>query len=629
MGHLVEKYTDAYFLRANEQGEILPYGVEGIESFIKGELREHDREILEHVKFAGANVLEFGFGRGETIKYAWEQGVRSYIGVDFSQAACRIAQEFLDKFSISGPEIVNSDAVEFVRGYSRKYQEGQQKSLDIVMMLDFIEHVPRVEVSEILALLRPCLSDTAVIVVNTPDFLFDNDVISEGLNEQGKDSSDFIEETQGMHCNRYTLESLRNFFAGLGYQAISRGHYFVLSTGDDNDWTGEGGYSQCWNEAYKRGCLLKNEWPRENFESAYQQVAKPELHKFKEGNLNGIALYSTNSYLEYYQNGNYDDFLTNYIAQHDLIGKVVFDLGSFVGANSLQFSRMVGTQGTVCAFEPNPFNRDRLRLNISENPDIGDRIRVFPFAVSDAPGTTNFRIHRDVDAGISSASFMDGAHTTLPEETLDTLGFTEVEVDVCTIDEFVERTGLVPCCMKIDIEGAEHLALFGAMKTLEAYHPILLIELHSIFCTAQVFNTLAKLGYAIELLHVEPDGRCFIGASSNPSLLQNRTMALGSALQQSAQIDTLRLEMSQLRKKSEALAVTNKALVVEINAAREENFSLEQNLKNSRNEVDILKRQQADLLATADSLQASLLRYQMLPIIRLARKVRRMLGQGH
>lgn len=633
LGHLVEKYTDAYFLRKNEQDEILPYGVEGIESFLKGELREHDQEILEHIKFTDANVLEFGFGRGETIKYIWEQGVHSYVGVDFSPSACRIAKEFLEKFSICGPEIICADAVEFIRNFRRNERQEHHNSIDIVMMLDFIEHVPRAEVAELLDLLKPLLSDTAVIVVNTPDFLFDNDVISEGLNEHGSDSSDVVEETRGMHCNRYTLESLRCFFTKLGYNPISRGHYFVLEMENEGGWKGETSYGQCWEGARNRGCWLKGDWPRERFETAYELIEIPELYHFEEGNLQGISLYLTKTYLEYYQYGNYDAFLYNYVSKYDLVGKTVFDLGAFVGVNSMQFARLVGSKGTVCAFEPNVFNRDRLRLNVSENPDLDGRIRIFPYAVSDVVGTANFKLHRNVDAGISSASYMDGAHTTLPEEKLRELGFTDVEVDVCTIDEFVERSGYVPHCIKIDIEGAEHLALLGALKTLKKHHPILLVELHSIFCTVMLFNALSPLGYVIELFYVEPDGRCFIGANAEGTTIQS-TISHDQAARD-IQADITRLELGLLKEKCEAGDKISRAMAKELNSMRDENLTLKGRLSASDDETSRLKGQLVELQqhieeqqATITSQQAHLLRYQMFPVIRVIRRLRRMLARS-
>ncbi|AMO37800.1 hypothetical protein AC731_013155 [Thauera humireducens] len=486
------------------------------------------------------------------------------------------------------------------------------------MMLDFIEHVPRAELVEILTALRPCMSASAVVVVNTPDFFVDNDVVTEGLNELGRDSSDFVAETQGMHCNRYTLDSLRQFFAGLGYLAVSRGHYFVLATTPQNNWLGELSYRQLWNEARDRGCRLAGAWPRESFEVPYPVAETPELKTFGEGNLSGVSLYVTKSYEEYYRNGNYDDFLSEYLTRFDLSGQTVFDIGAFVGANTLQFSRMVGEGGLVCSFEPNPFNRDRLRLNLSENPHLDERVRVFPFAVSDQEGQINFRLHRNVDAGISSASYIDGAHTTMTDVELSNFGFTDVSVDVCTIDEFVERTAFSPKCIKLDIEGAEHLALFGAAKTLATHRPILLIELHSTFCAATVINTLAKFGYTSEVLFVEPDGRCFIGSNSAaPIDAKPETGVL------QLKFDTLRAEMAHIRRKSEADAAR-------LSASTQECSSLKLELAGANDRVRELEVQQLDLQRRFNeqqvilaSVQANLLRYQLFPIIRLARKIKR------
>lgn len=288
----------------------------------------------------------------------------------------------------------------------------------------------------------------------------------------------------------------------------------------------------------------------------------------------------------------------------------------------MQFAGMVGVNGMVCAFEPNPFNRDRLRLNLSENPHLDERVRVFPFAVSDQGGQVSFRLHRNVDAGISSASYMDGAHTTLAEQTLADLGFTNVTVDVCTIDAFVERTGHVPSCMKIDIEGAEHLALFGAVRTLTVHRPVLLMELHSTFCAATVVNTLANLGYAVELLHVEPDGRCFIGA--NP-VAGGSTAA--EALPQQQHFETLRRELAMLRQKGEADAAR-------LDASTRENGNLKSALAKANDGAQALTCQLLDLQQRFDeqqaslaAVQASLLRYQLFPVIRLARKLKRIFSK--
>ncbi len=45
-------------------------------------------------------------------------------------------------------------------------------------------------------------------------------------------------------------------------------------------------------------------------------------------------------------------------------GAVVFDVGANCGASALLFSRAVGTDGRVHAFEPDPVNREMLRRNV-------------------------------------------------------------------------------------------------------------------------------------------------------------------------------------------------------------------------------------------------------------------------
>lgn len=656
MGYLVEKYNEAYFLRKDADGNVLPYGVEGIESFDKGDLRHHDLEILSRINFEAANVLEFGFGRGESIKYIWEQKAHSYIGVDFSEAACNIARDFLAKFSIVGPEIRCADALDFARNYAAEIIKNNAQKIDVLVMLDFVEHIPRAELVELLQTLRPVLADKAVVVVNTPDFACDNDVIADGLNQECADSSDFIPETQGMHCNRYTLNSLRYFFKKLGFSAISRGHYFTLAAATENVWNGEFSYRKHWDDARIRGVPLRGGWLPESFEIAYQLKEQAKLHHFNDGNLQGIRLYVVSSYLEYYNGGYYDKFLTDFLAKYDLSGKVIFDLGAFVGINSMQFARLVGAEGIVCAFEPNPFNADRLALNISENPELSDRIRVFPLALSNEAGSFKFKAHRNVDDGISSASYLDGAHTTMADSQLSQLGFTNIEVNATTIDEFVQHTKLIPSCIKIDIEGAEHLALAGATQTLIQHHPVLLIELHSIFCVIATLKVITPLGYVAELLHIEPDGRCFIGA-----VVAKGKSTSWSDDSQSGISDLLSLEMKALEliaTKSKLVAVSQAAELLgdenrriatqnqqlindrqtldseiqdlsgqvqrsnnDIQQLSSENLRLAEEIQQRSLELQQANQAVSQLQTVNASLAASLYRYQMFPVIRVARKI--------
>ncbi|MFC1848228.1 class I SAM-dependent methyltransferase [Chloroflexota bacterium] len=193
-----------------------------MEEFWMGGIRKVDKDILERIGFRGKNVLDLGFGRGEAIKYALENGARKVIGVDFSEDACSIAREHLEKYDLSA-EIYCEEALDFFQSYiARKEVE----PFDIVLMLDFIEHIPRFELTKILWLMRRVLSPRVVVAINTPVYPVDNDVIAAGFDPRAKCSSDDFEETAGMHCNRYTRKSLRHYMNANGFKALS-GHLFV------------------------------------------------------------------------------------------------------------------------------------------------------------------------------------------------------------------------------------------------------------------------------------------------------------------------------------------------------------------------------------------------------------------
>src|SRR5690242_9844515 len=217
MGFAREKYTKAYFLRRDELGIPTNYGVIGIEEFEKGGIRPQDKALLEPIDFKARTVLELGFGRGEALKYALDHGATRVVGVDFSADAVAIARTFLEKHRLAA-ELVCSDALEFVRCE-------KQGGFEVVLLLDVIEHVPRSELRLLLGQMHRILRTRAVLVVNTPVFGADNDVLSEGLKQRARDESDDYPETAGMHCNRYTKASLKRFMRACGYAAIG-GHFF-------------------------------------------------------------------------------------------------------------------------------------------------------------------------------------------------------------------------------------------------------------------------------------------------------------------------------------------------------------------------------------------------------------------
>lgn len=132
-------------------------------------------------------------------------------------------------------------------------------------------------------------------------------------------------------------------------------------------------------------------------------------------------------------------------------GMTVVDVGSGRGYFSLIAARLVGSEGRVFAFEPEPSNYGWLVKYIT----INGFKNILPIkkAVSDKKGTTKLHLDR-VDIGRHSIVFEEGRDDYVKVETI-------------SLDDFFEENQILPDVVKMDIEGAEVLALKGMRRTIE------------------------------------------------------------------------------------------------------------------------------------------------------------------
>ena len=73
-----------------------------------------------------------------------------------------------------------------------------------------------------------------------------------------------------------------------------------------------------------------------------------------------------------------------------------------------------------------------------------------------------------------------------------------------SLDDFVRQTGQSIEFIKMDVEGAETAVLRGAVQTLRAFHPSMIVELHndpSQKGPHPAISLLEELGYEIEWLN--------------------------------------------------------------------------------------------------------------------------------
>lgn len=156
-------------------------------------------------------------------------------------------------------------------------------------------------------------------------------------------------------------------------------------------------------------------------------------------------------------------------------GSVFYDVGAHVGYVSLVAAKWVGPEGRVVAFEPLPLNIRYLKKHIEINRE--DNVELFPVAVSDRCGEQRF----DIAGGTGRGRIADGTGVPITTVSLDAL---------CAGGRIPP-----PSVIKMDVEGAELLALTGASETIRKYRPAILLSTHGEQVKQQCEKLLQSFGY--------------------------------------------------------------------------------------------------------------------------------------
>jgi len=263
--------------------------------------------------------------------------------------------------------------------------------------------------------------------------------------------------------------------------------------------------------------LIRNFFRRIDFKGIYKRsVSSSRWLEVIGGPLQGhymlLNLSSTAIWQKEMQEGSYDSFIYEVLDEFGPItGATIWDIGAHIGYHSLAFAALVGPSGHVVAFEPNPYNSERLGQHLERNEDLGKRITLKTCALSNVDGEEDFIFSPEIDDGRSSGSHLHQAF--VPESPRAYQSFSQIKVKVVTADTLL-REGSVPApsIIKIDIEGAEALVLAGAQHLLTSLRPVLLIEVHHIIAMHDTLNILLRLGYHTKVLNEAPNSpsRCFI-----------------------------------------------------------------------------------------------------------------------
>ena len=177
----------------------------------------------------------------------------------------------------------------------------------------------------------------------------------------------------------------------------------------------------------------------------------------------------------------------------------VLDVGANIGFHAVLFGRGV-TRGRVLAVEPTARAFARLERNVARN-GVDDRVILHRGAVSDAAGHLEIKT---VPGREEFSTLGELAHPAVAGED-----FLVERVTTTPLDELVERHGLSPGFMKVDVEGAEHLVFGGAERVLAEHRPVILSELSDALLArngssaAEVIARIEGHGYTV----TDPFGR--------------------------------------------------------------------------------------------------------------------------
>jgi len=187
--------------------------------------------------------------------------------------------------------------------------------------------------------------------------------------------------------------------------------------------------------------------------------------------------------------GGWEHPLTTVIPSLLNLGDVVYDIGANLGLFSILFSRLVGDGGMVYGIEANPVCVQFLRANLAQN-NVSSNVMIIPVAISDSEGSHRFAINY----GNSNLGVVEDSSLYASK-----VGH-EICVTCACLDELIGELGLrPPNLIKIDIEGAEDVAIKGMHQCLTRYSPVLVLELHGAGPAQRTLNQLDSLGYCFTI----------------------------------------------------------------------------------------------------------------------------------
>jgi len=182
-------------------------------------------------------------------------------------------------------------------------------------------------------------------------------------------------------------------------------------------------------------------------------------------------------------------------------GDTVLEVGGHVGYLSVFFDNLVGESGKVVVFEPGENNLKYIQANTLGLPSI----EIVKSAVSNTDGTATF--FEESLTGQNNSLVVDyKVFYKNRANAYSSAKYSRREVATVRLDTFCNERELSPNVIKIDIEGAELMALESGSQMFTKSKPLLMVEVTR--QEKQVFDFLTGLGYQL----FSPEGQQVLNA---------------------------------------------------------------------------------------------------------------------
>lgn len=176
-------------------------------------------------------------------------------------------------------------------------------------------------------------------------------------------------------------------------------------------------------------------------------------------------------------------------------GDRVIDAGANIGYYSLVAANCVGGEGRVYSFEPIPVNYMRLKKHITLN-HLEQVVTVNNMGLWDENKELQFSQSQDKHDNFGTFS------AGIKEQVAQTFACPVVRLDDYVKQNQIARVDFI----KMDVEGAELLALKGAIQTIRRDRPTVLLEICRYTCERfgyqadDIWELLRPLGYRMHLI---------------------------------------------------------------------------------------------------------------------------------